>query len=323
MNCMYCDRSHKHNDLLSLHHNNCNSRFKLLECSHCHEKYKELHKHLIICDKREFLWPSLHKSNQCPFCHAVISINLKKHLTLCDKNPENDKLRCYYCLKMCKRDSNHITFCTKNPNKIGLQEETFSDEEIVFLNTPSVVQNNSNVNINNSNSVRNNSNANINNSSSNNYFTSLLSKPRNLRNNSDSDNNSNSDNNYIKPVNKSHLINKNIPKDPLSKGKGLILLMEKILCSVIEKLEENWENIDLIEKLKGTDEEKIAQIIEYFKYTDMDELIQQMDLECPVCYQFTENKAKPCLHRLCVRCFYRLKQNNMYSCPICREEIYG
>ena len=85
--------------------------------------------------------------------------------------------------------------------------------------------------------------------------------------------------------------------------------------------EESWEYIELIDSLTGSTEERLNSIVKHMDCCDLDDLIDRLDLQCIICYHFTENVLQPCKHRACLRCTQKLKSLG-YSCPMCRGEIY-
>ena len=214
----------------------------------------------------------------------------KKHSRSC-KN--KSRMRCEYCFKLYN-DPKHVEYCSK-----GITQSSIDFEEDVPISCVSVSKEYESI--------------------SDEEFYEEISKELFEE----------FEHNYYKHTsslgNKKYVDKDKIDQFPktqnnlVCKGKSK---NERILSVIIEKLQdENWENNDLIDNLKGSVDDKLNQILNHFNYTDLDHLVENMDLECPICYEFTQNIVQPCLHKVCSSCVHKLKKN-MYSCPICREEIY-
>lgn len=57
------------------------------------------------------------------------------------------------------------------------------------------------------------------------------------------------------------------------------------------------------------------------KYNDTDEMLQDHDLSCSVCYEPTCDKTTACSHPICIGCLNKIINTNNPKCPICRCQL--
>lgn len=348
MNCLYCNKFFENEKLLSLHQNKCNLKNTILECYLCHKQYKELHLHLKKCNQIQ-IFQKQKKNKECPICEKSIFVSLKKHLTTCNKNIENEKIKCIFCNKKYKISSNHIKFCSKNPentkskcNYCGKTVAFLSIHlEFCFKNYSNIILKcdtcsnfyaldsekieccEFNIPINILESFKNHLPHYTNMSNKMTYLLSNVMN-ENYEINENSLMNENPVMNEIYEINENSVMNEN----SLTDEEIQVPNNEKIFLAIIDKLKDEWENVDFIETLEGYDTyeekiEKIEKIIKYFNYENLDDLIHSLDLQCSICCYFTDNKTIPCNHTVCSKCVNILQNNYQdYSCPICREEIF-
>ena len=66
----------------------------------------------------------------------------------------------------------------------------------------------------------------------------------------------------------------------------------------------------------------LSNLSKKLNYRDIEEMLNQYDMICSVCYEPTDNKINICSHPICIKCLMQVTLSNNPKCPVCRINLY-
>lgn len=283
--CTYCGKFFSTGNDLSSHSRLCDKNINKKSCEYCGKNFKGtkgLNIHLRSCDKNT-------NKELCEYCGKTV-LDLVKHNPKCKNNPDNHSTICKYCGASRKDIAKHLNNCDHNPsngkvcpfcNKV--QFHTDLHMNICELNPKNVK-----INCN---------------------FCGIKYKQRTMS-----------------------VHNRRCSKNPDVINCDIcdcLLLRDeyethKVLCNhnstlQIEQTRKPSSNNTNIEDKLLTLTNILSELSTKLNYKDMDDMLNDYDMICPVCYEPTNNKTSKCEHPICVACLNKIYLTCDKKCPICRN----